>query len=168
MFWLRNSLRVCCDSEDTLSQLRAREIGAGFSALSLSLVKDPERLSLIIPSLKIVDKIERDHELTHNEQNPPGGSVRRYPPPRYRAQHGTCGITLVRSTQTCPHHHQHACIAVSVQRRLQWEGWWGRDPLRHHMKDRLGVPPYASQKDGGWIEGGKENRDERKVLMYCI
>ncbi|KAL1253780.1 hypothetical protein QQF64_016009 [Cirrhinus molitorella] len=96
------------------------------------------------------------------------GSVRRYPPPRYGALHGTCGITLVRSTQTCPHHYYHACIAVSVWRRLLWEGWWGRDPLRHHMKDRLGVPPYASQKDGGWIESRIENREDRKVLMYCL
>lgn len=36
------------------------------------------------------------------------------------------------------------------------------------MKDRLGVPPYASQKDGGWIEGGKGKREERKVLMSCL
>ncbi len=28
------------------------------------------------------------------------------------------------------------------------------------MKDRLGVPPYVSQKDEGWIEGGKGKMEE--------
>lgn len=37
------------------------------------------------------------------------------------------------------------------------------DPLRHRMKDRLGVLPYGSQNEGGW----RKEWEIRKLLLWA-